>query len=334
MRVIASFLVLVIHTSAPLLPRFGTISSTDWWVANIFDSASRVSVPLFLMLTGFLLLGKTEPLGQFLKKRLVKVAIPLLVWSVIYLVWSTYLGGDEMKLRNFARILYQPAYYHLWYFYALIGLYLFIPILRILASNAEKKFLFYFVGIWFVAASFFPMVESINDLNFEWDFRFIGGFVGYLVLGTLIGQWQFGKKGILIAWIVLLLSLSFTIIATGWASGGASEFDGQFYKYLSPNIILAAGSSFLLIRMLFSKIQWSDRLEMVLSELGLASLGFYLIHPIVLFYLQKGLLGRSVSADISPALLSIPATVLAAYLISLALVLAMRKIPVIRAIVP
>ena len=73
---------------------------------------------------------------------------------------------------------------------------------------------------------------------------------------------------------------------------------------------------------------------MVLRELGMASLGIYLIHPTVLFYLQKGLLGRSVSADISPALLSIPATVLAAYLISLALVLAMRKIPVIRAIVP
>jgi surface polysaccharide O-acyltransferase-like enzyme len=286
------------------------------------------------MLTGFLLLGKTEPLGQFLQKRLVKVAIPLLAWSVIYLVWSTYLGGDGMKLRNFSRIFYQPAYYHFWYFYALIGLYLFIPILRVLASNAEKKVLFYFVGIWFVAASFFPMIENITDLNFEWDFRFIGGFVGYLVLGTLIGQWKFGKKGILIAWIVLLLSLSFTIIATGRASGSAGEFDGQFYEYLSPNIILAAGSSFLLIRMLFSKIQWNDRWEKVLSELGMASLGIYVIHPIVLFYLQKGLLGRSLSADISPALLSIPATVLAAYLISLALVLAMRKIPVIRGIVP
>lgn len=112
----------------------------------------------------------------------------MLVWSVIYLVWPTYLGGDGMKLRYFARILYQPAYYHLWYFYALIGLYLFIPILRILVSNAEKRLLFYFAGIWFVAASFFPMIESITDLNFEWDFRFIGGFVGYLVLGTLIGQ--------------------------------------------------------------------------------------------------------------------------------------------------
>lgn len=196
-RVISSFLV-VVHTSATLMPRFGAILPADWWAANVFDSIARICVPLFLMLTGALLLGRDEPLEVYFKKRIAKVALPLLAWSLIYIVWSTYLGGDGMKLRNLERILIKPAYFHLWYFYALIGLYLFVPFLRIMVAHASQRLLYYFVGLWFLAVVVLPQIAYYSDRDIQWDFRFIGGFVGYLVLGYLLSKWQPGKKSLIV----------------------------------------------------------------------------------------------------------------------------------------
>ena len=51
-------------------------------------------VHLFLLLSGALLLGKTEPIGRFYRKRLRRILIPFILWSaVVYLLtgrWSFF----------------------------------------------------------------------------------------------------------------------------------------------------------------------------------------------------------------------------------------------------
>lgn len=59
-RVLATFLVILLHSAAPLLYQYSSISKADWWVANIYDSISRICVPLFFMISGYLLLEKMK----------------------------------------------------------------------------------------------------------------------------------------------------------------------------------------------------------------------------------------------------------------------------------
>jgi surface polysaccharide O-acyltransferase-like enzyme len=131
-----------------------------------------------------------------------------------------------------------------------------------------------------------------------------------------------------------LIGTGFIIFIIGVHSSKSGHFEGWLYEYLSPNVILTSSAAFLLIKNFLGTTPSGSQGRQALKMLGSLSLGIYLIHPLILFYLRNGAFGRSISSDISPAILSIPVTVGAAYGISIVLVFVLRKIPLLRAIVP
>lgn len=54
LRGIACLMVVMIHTTTWYVTNAHSISHVNWDIANILNSASRVSVPLFFMISGFL----------------------------------------------------------------------------------------------------------------------------------------------------------------------------------------------------------------------------------------------------------------------------------------
>lgn len=90
LRVGALIGVVFLHSAAPPMYLFNSIDPSWWWIANIIDAGTRWSVPIFLMLSGMLLLDTKydEPMSLFFKKRFNKVILPFLVWSVIYSFWT------------------------------------------------------------------------------------------------------------------------------------------------------------------------------------------------------------------------------------------------------
>src|SRR5512134_1035392 len=86
-RVVAVFLVVTVHVSGQITNIWGKVPENDWFIANIYGGIARICVPLFFMISGYLLLPRAENLGAFYRKRMPKVVIPFLVWSLIYLGW-------------------------------------------------------------------------------------------------------------------------------------------------------------------------------------------------------------------------------------------------------
>ena len=78
-RVVAVFQIVLIHLSYVIFFKEDILSS-NWRAANFYDSLSRMGVPLFFMVSGYLLLGKREPITDFFRKRFFKVGIPTLFW--------------------------------------------------------------------------------------------------------------------------------------------------------------------------------------------------------------------------------------------------------------
>src|ERR1700748_2984293 len=90
LRLIALFAVIVLHTAAVPLGQYGHIPLNTWLTADFYNALVRFAVPVFVMITGALLLHRQYELGDFLKKRLGRVLVPFLFWSLVYIGYSWY----------------------------------------------------------------------------------------------------------------------------------------------------------------------------------------------------------------------------------------------------
>jgi len=276
LRILATFSVIIIHVSAPLVVRFGEISFFDWNVANFFDSISRYSVPMFFMISGSLLLSKDYGIVGFLKKRLGKIVPPFLFWSLIYSLFNRYVLNNELLvITKVVKDIFYGSEYHLWFIYALIGVYLITPILRKWIKSASQKEILYVLVIWILT-----LIIGIPGMRIYFpkiDLSYFSGFLGYFVLGYYLKQ--FGTKEKFIPVLSILLGVIITISATYIFTIKNGKFYEYFYEYLSLNALFVASGIFLL----FNKMTNSnERINSIVFKLNQSCFGIYLIHPLVL----------------------------------------------------
>lgn len=158
-RFVAIILVIFIHVSGK------GFASMDhhWWAINVYDSFSRISVPLFFMVTGSLLLPRRQTVSSVLV-RCWRITLPLFAWSFLYLLWFKYTGTNYDGW--IVRILKSPVVPHLWYLYTLIGAYLFMPVMAgFFQLNDFKPQLVTLVS-WFIGASIIPTIYLISGQEY------------------------------------------------------------------------------------------------------------------------------------------------------------------------
>jgi surface polysaccharide O-acyltransferase-like enzyme len=335
-RVMATFFVVWLHSSSPLLYKYNMISSGYWWVGNFYNSIVRMSVPLFFMISGFLLINKTERLEIFFKKRIRKVVIPMIVWSVIYIFWKAYIErSSSISIHSFYSALLRPTYFHLWFLYAIIEIYLYIPILRIFVINSDKLYLYYFVALWVVASTLFFAKKAIG-VSSTIDFRMVSGYVGYLLIGHLLGHMRLNKTIIACSILGYLISAGTTIYGTFFLSHKSGKFISILHIYLCPNVIILSVSSFILLRAVFENFSKLSNARIVSSIRGIssASFGIYLIHAMFLFLIRHGYLGYQLDVLKCNPIFSVPFTAVLCFFFSLIAVCFLKRIPYINQIVP
>jgi len=281
-RIIACFMVVVLHVSATGVAAFGH----DWAYFNTYDSLVRSCVPLFLMLSGALLLGREEGVKAFYTKRFIRIFPPLIFWSVFYVLWKTRLTGDYSGLSaSMVSVFKGPAYFHLWYLYALVGIYLFIPFMaKIYRHSTDAEKLIY-LSIWFVVASVIPLVTyfypGVGDLASVYGLSSFAGLSGFVFLGAYV----FDRIQTQQAPTVLVDAAGFLICAvcTALATYGLSLRDGVpnqlFFSYLSPFVVVGSIFGFRLFVELGARLA---RHAKVLNVLAGSTLGVYCLHIFVM----------------------------------------------------
>ena len=164
-RTLAIFLVVLLHSSLMTLQLFPS-SSPYWWAASVYKSIALPCVPLFIMLSGALLLQPAkvnEPTRVFLKKRLSRVGLAFAFWTAIYTIWSFYISNTPITLANVGQSisfdLFSGAYYHFWFIYLIVGLYLITPILRVVIAYGGDKMIRYLILVWFVGVGIVPLLR-------------------------------------------------------------------------------------------------------------------------------------------------------------------------------
>ena len=207
-RVFACFLVIVVHASENF---YGAAGSTDMagpqsflanesdrlWV-SVYDGFSRMAVPLFIIVSAFLLTPMKEGLTswQFYRQRSIRILPPFLLFMVLYstlpLLWGQI--DAETSVKDLSRILlnFPTQAGHLWFMYPLISLYLFIPVISPWLKKATAKEERFFIGL-FLLSTCMPYLNrwwgEVWGQCFWNEFHmlfYFSGFLGYLVMAHYI----------------------------------------------------------------------------------------------------------------------------------------------------
>ncbi|MCL6407720.1 acyltransferase [Dickeya dadantii] len=327
-RIVSTFAVIVLHLSAYTVA-LADLGTFPWWVGNLYDSLVRWCVPVFIMISGALLLSpeKVDSLSGFYKKRIGKILVPLLFWSFFFILWSIgkakFNGGGEGDILK--NIMNGRPYYHMWFLYMIIGLYVFTPLVKTLVTNTSEERLLFFIFLMFVCCSLSDMYNFFTGND---DFLFIGEFIYYIpyyILGHLIARKRTTKS--LSLYIVLFL-ISFTLTSVGCyllSSFSGKEAGLYFYNYLSFNVILMSVSFMWILK--FSHLNKSHNKK--LKFLSDISLGVYLIHPVfieVFYYLAA-------RRWVDYSIISIPLLSIIVFLCCIVSVFLIKKVPYLRRVV-
>jgi surface polysaccharide O-acyltransferase-like enzyme len=335
-RVIGICLIVLLHVAAGLFYSF----SDKWTAGLLFDSPARVGVPLFFMLSGALLIPKQEPISIFMKKRFLKVIIPLIAWSIIYLVWMTFYHHREVH-RWFTAILNGPVYFHLGFLYILITLYLATPIVRRFYYNSSRDLKLYFLLFCLLSSTILPTYTLLtgkpNPIGI--DLHFFNGWIGYFVLGAFLaelGNSIFNnpkyRKFFL---IIFLIGSASTALLTAWWSNKIGTPNEAFYEYLMPNVVLSAIGLFGYLQSFEARLNLSNTATRSgLSLISKTSFGIYLIHPIILELFASSLMPIPLTAQLGNPYLTIPLVALLCLGVSFGIIWVLQRIPVIRYCVP
>ncbi len=324
-RAIGLLMLVVIHVAAENFDQF----SDQWWAVNFYDSLARACVPIFLMISGALLLRKEEALSVFIRKRVLRIIPALVFWSLVYLTWQKLEGTGIAYRKWIPSMLYGPVAIHLWYLYVIIGLYAFVPLLkRMYSSSTDSEKRFYII-MWFFAASVFPTLR--NYWQFSWDVVGIfnlgtfGGLIGYLFLGAYVFDSSETSKSSGIKWLaVFMVSSIATMLLVYIHSLASGSPNGFFYNYLSPFVVIATIAAFKLC--IHRQILYSEKQQTVLVKITEYSLGIYCVHFMVLGILKK----IGLSGGVGSAWWSIPATAITALLISFVVIGLLQRLPLMR----
>jgi len=327
LRVIATVCVVLLHVASSVLYKYNQVPSSHWWIGNVYDSLVRFSVPLFLMITGALLLGRQHSYPFFLKTKVIRILLPFVFWTAIYIIYNfiepPQFNGKLASQSNFEWILQQiqdGSSYHLWYIYMLMGIYLFIPIISKWAKGVCKRDIEYFLGIWVIVL--IMKSSETAETNFEWSLWHYLGYLGYVVLGYYLSIINTKIKSLsVLAMLIFAIGLFITAYGTYYGTDNDGSFDKYYYSYLSPNVLLMAAGIFVLIKNL--KVKISGVLLKIRDLIDNYSYGIYLSHILVLNYLIM----YGVDWDLIHPLIGIPLTTIITLIVSVAIVYLISKIP-------
>ncbi|MCS2612612.1 acyltransferase [Bacteroides fragilis] len=312
-RFVAMFTVICCHCTDPFNFYPGTAPNIDeikLWGA-IYGALLRPCVPLFVMITGALLLPVRGEVSVFYKKRIPRVLWPFLIWSVIYNLfpWITGLlgikpeiildffpySGEEVMRQSLSISLdyiaqipfnFSIVDVHMWYIYLLIGLYFYLPVFSAWVEKASDKAKLWFLGAWAVTLLlpyYNQFVAQYLWGTCSWNafgmFYYFAGFNGYLLLGHYLRNldWTLGK--------ILAIGLPMFVIGYAVTFFGfryitalpeySDEMLELFFTYCSLNVVMMTIPVFMLCK----KVNFrSEGIKKALANLTLCGFGIYMIH--------------------------------------------------------
>jgi len=342
MRIYACIAVVILHSAAWVLFFQEKTVAETWSLNNLLSAACRWCVPVFIMLSGAIFLSRPLPesASAFLKKRVLRVGIPLLFWTAVYFAYSHF--GKDIKFTLTGALhlfLLGRPYYHLYFLFVMIGLYLITPALKFFMPASPARPRADQIIVILILTSAVAMMNKYFAIKSANAFTFFIPFLGYYLAGAWLQEMKLKPKALALTWLVFIITVMLTMleprilpripgIRQPWA------FD-QLFVYCNPAVILMSICAFLILsnRPITTEptgIGVSTR-GRILRTVAQTTFGIYLIHPLIL-EISSTFYYLAFPGALPPAL-ETPALALFTLLVSFSLILPMLKAPYLKSLI-
>lgn len=326
LRIIACFFVIVNHTNSGIF--LGSTPEMKRWVISLtYFFVSKIAVPIFFMISGYLLLSKEDTWAKTLR-RLLRIVVVLLVCAVIYAAYWTFYknGGSFMDFAKGIVFVYKtiPST-ALWYLYAYLGILLMLPYLQKMTQRMTRRDYHIFFVITGLVVGVLPILRHYSDLftlNIYLYLPLFGGYIWMLLLGQYFAR--FGvkktKMGACIAALVYLLMLVFNVAAT-YFEYQKSSTDYLFFDNIT---FLPIVSQSVCVFYLATFLNFGPGAGKLISFVGSCTFGIYLISDLMINVMDPVYVRLSEQIHPLPAVLIFELLV---FMIGLTVTAGLKKIP-------
>lgn len=290
LRIAATLAVLMLHAGGVMSP---SLSGSPFW--SEFNSILRVlcfwAVPVFVIVSGYCLLGRGMPVLEFYRRRAARIFLPLIAWSAFYLMFRA-LSKTGFSGRELGRALWEGSvYYHLWFLYMILGLYALAPwyeklrrklslsgeIAAVLTLSAAGCFLAQAVPRWWTT---------------PFGTEFMAGFpvhalelFGLFAAGPLLGRLAAVRP---VRWFALAFILADTAVKIFlWRTGRIKLLDWLCFYYNFESFLIGGAVFLFWIGMPDWKLPATVRTRQWIELAARVTFGVYLVHVLFIYIASR-----------------------------------------------
>ena len=237
-RIFAIFFVIYVHTGADAAEHYQAAGNLfSYGLSLVLYCIAQVSVPLFFLITGAVLLHKEESLKTVLKHRALRIFLIILLFGFIQYAYFYYLNPEiEFSLPVFFKMVYSTnVITQYWYLYSYFALMLILPFVRMLARSMDNAHFWYLFGLYFLLEGILPIVEYLwGNSRIILSIPLFAGSLFYPLLGYYVsqrsGEFFYQKKILLLTNLAGFCSLFTNTVVAYMAHrqrGAAESLEGM-----------------------------------------------------------------------------------------------------------
>jgi surface polysaccharide O-acyltransferase-like enzyme len=243
---------------------------------------------LFFMISGALVFYKPKPFVPFIKRRLSKIVLPMMFWTVLVLIIECLRHDMDWSALPRALMLmpFTPQYGTYWFIYVIFGIYLLTPMVATWLEKCSRTdvLILLIVGCIAMTVPYLRIIDKDFSKALYSETGSLYYFVGYLwicLMGYYIRRYvnipKFRWWHVLVLLLVLAMPSLLRLIGEPYA---------LIQKRTTINVVLLCACYFIIIK----HIKLSDYMKKVVYIFAQHSFGIYLVHNLVNDFLLKPLL--------------------------------------------
>lgn len=301
LRFIAIICVILAHVCRQFC-EYAPVASFRWFTSAFYIDIGVMGVPLFLMISGALLLNREYDLKDFMKRRFSRILIPFVFWSLFLPLCKMKFLGFPFTFNEYCRLLFYNQY---WFVWMLIGLYLILPIINSFVKEYDIQGLEYMLIIWFIFIILLreQPIDILANIDLKHSLGWketLAGFIGFIPLGYYLSFKKFKLNDKTMCIIGLLILLIFTLINVRYTYLASSETHKlMYYSYKRLVSTLQVIGLFLFIKYfsdycennsfddiknkIYNFFKENKFVSQIILSISVCSYGMFLIHYFLLY---------------------------------------------------
>ena len=304
----------------------------NWFLGCWVHWLCRASVPIFVMISGALLLddSRRETASAFYRRRAQRIGLPLIFWTVFYLMLRQTVGAEQLTARSvlYLIVTVQP-YYHLWFLYMIAGLSLLTPAIRTFVRGADRTQRLLVIGVIFVLGEGYAQANVLYWNHPRLLFTVFLPFIAYYMCGyelRLLDPKKIPLK-VLIAAVVACLVYVIAIFAVFMDLKNVKNNDFLLEFFSPPVILLSIGIFWAAYLMGHKARPGRASAKGLVPWIASTTLGVYVLHPAVLEFLRIQFSEHAGEGTFVAGITLVPFVTFAG---SCLITTAMMKVPILR----